>query len=1068
MKPRFSLSAFLSIIIVAGFMSPVQAQFFLSELPDWENPKVIGINKEPAHANFIPYASIDQALADSGLTYNSPYHLSLDGQWKFKWSENPDSRPTDFFNPEVSVNGWDDITVPSPWQMQGYGKPIYLNSQYPMESLMDGLFPPRVPREYNPVGSYRRTFSLPNDWDGRQVLIQFEGVKSGFYLWVNGEKVGYSEGSMTPAEFNITPHLKDGENTLAVEVYRWTDGAWLEDQDMWRMSGIYRSVNLISKPFVQLHDFFVKAGLDDEYTDGILNITADVRNNTMGVEGAATVEAYLFDQEGNPVGDAPIATAQTEHSMPSGTLVQAHLEAAVDNPEKWTAETPNLYNVVLVLKDDEGETLEITRSTTGFRSIEIKDKMFWVNGKEVKMKGVNLHDHDPLTGRYVSLEMMEKDVKLMKQNNLNAVRMAHYPHDRRYYELFDKYGLYVMDEANIETHGISFRKNMLPGSDPLWTDAVLDRGRSMVEAHKNHPSIVIWSMGNEAGHGENFEQMVSLVRTLDPTRYIHYQHRNRISDMYSYMYPSLEPLKENLYDPDIRKPIVLCEYAHSMGNSTGTMDEYMELMDKHPNFIAAFIWDWGDQGLLKEDEQGREFWAYGGDYGDEPNDANFNFNGIVFSDRTPQPALAKVKYSYQFVDISGTNLRNGEVRVDNKYSHINLDRFELRWALKEDGAVLQSGSVDDLDVAPGATGYFNLPIEAPELEAGREYWLDVSLHLKEDARWAKKGFKMAWEQLAMPYGVPVAEEMVVGNQAGLQVEESGKWVTVSNELFTIQISKADGSLSTYEYDGRSLISGPLEPNFWRATTDNDRAGWGDDLMAWQDAGANRKVREVEVVEAQDRVEVRVHGSLPVGETTYQTVYTILRNGAVQVDQQLAPTGTDIPMAIPKVGMQLQIDKDYENMHWYGRGPEENYADRKIGITVGEYSGPIDSLWVNYPYPQENGNREDVRWAAFTTEEGDGFIAVASEKLSISAWPYSLEDLEQATHINELPRRDYYTVNLDYKQQGVGGLDSWSDRARALPAYRLPTAESYRYSFFIQPYSEDMGDLRDLGNVQFPK
>lgn len=1068
MKLKSTIPALLFALIFAFNCQPLQAQFTLSTLPDWENPQVIGINKEPAHAVFVPYEDVETAIADSNHTFNSRYHQSLDGMWKFNWSESPGKRPENFYQQDYDVSGWNEITVPSPWQMQGFGQPIYLNAIYPIESIMGGLFPPRVPHDYNPVGSYLRTFSIPADWNERQVLIHFEGVKSAFYLWVNGEKVGYSEGSMTPAEFNITPYLKEGENTVAVEVYRWSDGSWLEDQDMWRMSGIYRSVYLVSKPYLYLRDFFVKAGLDDDYRDGILEITADVRNNTNEVEEPATVEAWLFDRQGKQVGDGPVASAKTEHSFPAGTMSQAHLKANIENPEKWTAETPNLYNVILVLKDGAGNIKEVTRTNTGFREIEIKNKMFLVNGEEVKLKGANLHDNDPVTGRTVSYENMLKDVKLMKQNNLNTVRMSHYPHDRKYYDLFDRYGLYVMDEANVETHGISFRKNQLPGSDPLWTDAILDRGRSMVEANKNYPSVVMWSMGNEAGHGENFEQMAALIRTTDPSRPIHYQHRNRISDMYSYMYPTLEHLQRVINNPDIHKPIILCEFVHSMGNSTGNLDEYMELMEENQNFIGVYIWDWVDQGLLKEDEQGRKFWAYGGDYGDDPNDGNFNFNGVVFSDRTPQPALAKVKYSYQYVKFNEIDLKSGTILLANNYDHTNLNKFELRWKLKEDGKAIQSGSMAELNAAPGEGIRLELPIETPDYQPGREYWLDVSLHLKKGTRWAEKGFKMAWEQFKMPYAVEPAQALAVEGSA-IQVDESGEVISVSNEQFNLEISKENGALQVYEYEGNSLISGPLEPNFWRATTDNDRAGWSDQLDTWRHAAENREVTSTEVTESgENRVEVTVKGTLSVGNSTYQTVYTILGNGAVQVNQTLTPAGKDVPPAIPKVGMSLRVDKDYETMQWYGRGPEENYWDRKTGISVGEYSGAIDSLWVDYSYPQENGNRDDIRWVAFTKSDGNGFIAVASELLNVSAWPYSVEDLEEATHINELPRRDFYTINLDYKQQGVGGTNTWTESARALPAYRLPTTESYSYRFFIQPYTPDMGDFRDVGNMQFPE
>ena len=1062
------LKVLLFLILLFG-NQVAQAQFALSKLPDWENPKTIGINKEPAHASIIPYPDIPSAVADSGHMPHSPYYESLDGQWKFKWSQNPQSRPRGFYKSNYDMSDWDDITVPSPWQMQGYGKPIYLNVRYPVESIMGGLYPPRAPKKRNPVGSYRRTFTVPDHWDRRQVLIHFGAVKSAFYIWVNGQKVGYSEGSMTPAEFNITPYLKKGENSLAVEVYRWSDGSWLEDQDMWRFSGIFRSVYLYSKPEEYLQDIFVHAGLDDHYENGKLHVTAKVRNNTAGRVPRGTVEAYLFNQSGEQIGDGPIVTTKTQAAMPAGTQGVADLRATVDHSKKWTAETPDLYTVVVVLKNSNGKTLDIVRSTTGFREIEIRDRMFLVNGHQVKLKGTNIHDHDPKTGRTVDYQTMLKDVKLMKRHNLNAVRMSHYPHDPRYYDLFDKYGLYIIDEANVETHGISFSDNLLPGSDPLWTDAVVDRARSMVQRDKNHPSIVIWSLGNEAGWGDNFKQMASYIRTADPSRPIHYQHMNSIADMMSYMYPSIGGLKHILNDPKIDKPIILCEFAHSMGNSTGNFDEYMDLMEQNRNLIGTFIWDWVDQGLRKKDDQGNWFWAYGGDYGDDPNAGNFNINGVVFPDRKPQPALAKVKYSYQYVKFGAADLEKGQIWLKNEYDFINLNHFNLEWSLNEDGKTIQSGSVRDLDIAPDQTKRLELPIKTPDLQPGREYWLNVSLHLKKDTRWAESGFETAWQQIKMPYAVANTPPMATKGLQSIHVNQSGNDIMVSNSNFKAVISRKNGALQQYQYQGKDLISSPLEPNFWRAKTDNDRAGWKDQLDSWKRAAENRKVTNVSVNNSGDqRVEVVVNGTLPVGQSTYQTTYTILGNGVIKVEQKVTPTGNNIPPDIPKVGMEMHISKKYGKMTWYGRGPQENYWDRKKGITVGRYSGLIDSLWTDYVYPQENGNRSDVRWVVFTNEAGNGLMAVASSKLSVSAWPYSLSDLQQATHIDELPRRDYYTVNLDYKQQGVGGTDTWTPNARALPEYRLPTSKSYHYSYYLRPVSSDMKDFRDVANQAFPE
>ena len=1062
LSPKVLSALFFSFFLCS---SQINAQYSLANLPDWENPRIIGINTEPARSISIPYGDIESALADNDFTFSSEFHKSLNGKWKFKWSENQAQKPTEFYSNNFDVSGWDDIEVPGTWQMQGYGMPIYLNQVYPMQELMGGeLHPPLVPKDYNPIGSYKKTFKVPDGWDERQTFIHFGGVKSGFYLWVNGQKVGYSEGSMTPTEFNITPFLKNGNNTLAVEVMRWTDGSWIEDQDMWRFSGIFRDVFLFSKPGIYIQDFFVKAGLDDVYQDGELEVEVEVRNNTNSAIDQQEVDVYLYDSSQNLVTQL---SGLTGDALPAGTHNVARVRTIIPNVNKWNAETPYLYTVIMVLKDEDGNIREVARTNTGFRTVEIHDNMFMVNGNEVKLKGANVHEHDPYKGRAIDFKWVEKDVRMMKQSNFNTMRMAHYPHHRYYYQLADKYGLYVIDEANIESHGISFRKEVLPGSDPNWQDAIIDRGRSMVEANKNHPSIVIWSLGNEAGHGENFELMASYIRTMDPDRLIHYQHMNYIADMASYMYPPVNSLKNILNDPNINQPVILCEFAHSMGNSTGNLDEYMQLMAENRNLIGVYVWDWVDQGLYKEDSDGSWFWAYGGDYGDDPNDGNFGVNGLVGPDRKPHPALEKVKYSYQFVEFGAGNLKSGGISVTNKYADYNLSNFTLNWSLSEDGEELQSGTLEELEVVPGRTEYITLPFEEPEIKAGREYFLTVSLHLKEDHVWADKGFKMAWQQFEIPYAIQEAPELSHSAVAPFSLQESDEMVQVENDEINISVSKETGALTSIAHQGVELIEGPLEPTFWRATTDNDRAGWGQALNAWKDASENRTISSVEVKSLSDyKVEVKVAGSVPVGQSTFGITYTILADGTVEVSYSLKPLGENLPEVIPKIGMQMQLPDTYQSVTWFGRGPQETYSDRKLGISVGQYTSDMDSMWTNYVYPQENGNRTDVRWAAFIDDEGSGLTVVAEEEINLSVWPYTLEDLEEATHTNELPRRNFYTVNLDYAQQGVGGTNSWSRSARALPAYQLPTSNSYGYKFSIRPYNLRMGALRDFTNYSF--
>jgi len=1048
-KPR--TLALLLFGMVASASYSVFAQKSENMLPDWENSQVIGINKEPPYYSFMHYPDQQSAFADSTLEVHTPYYQSLDGQWHFHFSKNPAERPKDFYTTAFNDNKWAKIPVPGMWQLEGYGRPIYLNNRYPFHPDYPA-HPPLVNADNNSVGSYLTTFTVPQDWDGRDVFIHFDGVESAFYIWVNGEKVGYSQGRMTPAEFNLTPFLKKGKNRLAVEVYQWSDGSYLEDQDMWRYSGIFRPVYLYSTPKEHLEDFFVRSSLDDRYENGLMHITAKVRNSSDDNYPPATVEAYLYDQQGKLVGNGPIAQTKTITDIPAGTDGIAELYAQVPKPEKWTAETPNLYTVVLVLKDANGHVLEAARTTTGFRNIEIKDGMLLVNGVPVKLKGVNMQDFDPYHGRAVDFKWIEKDVKLLKQANINTVRMSHYPHDPRYYALFDKYGMYVLDEADLESHGM-LERELLPGSDPLWTNACVDRMARMIARDKNHPSVIIWSLGNEAGYGENFAIMAAYARAVDPSRPIHYEQMNSVADMVSHMYPTPSDLQHMAMDPTIHKPIFMCEYDHSMGNSTGGLTAYWDLINHYKNLIGGCIWDWVDQGLYKKDAKGKMFWAYGGDYGDVPNDGNFNINGFVNPDRTPHPAYYEIKHVYQYVTFTAGDLSKGQIMIHNGYFHASLRNDDIHWSLTQNGQEIQSGVIDTLTTPADGWVRLQLPIKEPMLKAGSEYWLNLKVTLKNKEYWADKGFTVAWDQFKMPWAVAPAPQLGEADGTPVQVDQSGDAISLSGTSFKVVIDKQTGALQSYNWNGKEMINGPLSPNFWRAPTDNDKAGWRGELDAWKNAGKERKVTSVNVTKQDDQsVMVAVKGTLPVGESTWQVAYTIYENGVVKVEESLTPIG-QVPPCIPKIGMTLRIPKEFKTMSWYGRGPQENYIDRQTGATVGIYSGLVGSLWTDYVRPQDNGNRDGVRWVRFTNAAGQGLMAVGAPTLSISAWPYSLEDLEQASHIDELPTRDYITVNLDDKQMGVGGIDTWSRNARALPEYRLPADQPYHYTFYLLHYQK---------------
>ena len=678
---------------------------------DWENPAVFGINKEPYHCSLLPYQDAESAI--KGTREASKFHQSLNGKWKFHWVGKPADRPMDFFKPEYDVSSWDEIPVPSNWQLQGYGIPIYTNVAYPFPAD-----PPHIPHDYNPVGSYRTSFAVPDGWKGRRVFIHFAGVESAFYLWVNGEKVGYSQGSMTPAEFDITDYVIEGENILAVEVYRWSDGSYLEDQDMWRLSGIFRDVFLFSSPQVHLRDFFARCSLDSEYRDAVLKVTAKIRNHSAeNSAGPHSLDVVLLDAEGKRVGNKPLAEGRLE-GIEAGAEGVLDLEAEVPNPRKWSSESPYLYTLLLSLKNTAGEVVEVESCSFGFRVVEIKAGQLWVNGVSVLLKGSNRHEHDPYCGRAMPLDRMIQDIELLKRFNFNTVRTSHYPDDPKWYDLCDMYGIYLIDEANLEGHGLGYELDKTLGNKPEWEAAHIDREEAMVERDKNHPSVIIWSMGNESGSGCNFEACARAIRDLDPTRPIHYERMNEVADIDSTMYPHLDDLIA-VAQQNTDKPFIMCEYAHAMGNAVGNLKEYWEAIEKYPRLIGGCIWEWADHGLpleadVEPDENGERpwFWAYGGDFDDYPNDGCFCMDGLVFPDRRIPPKMWEVKKVYQYVALEPMDILKGEVRVRNKHFFTNLNSFDVAWTLSEDGYVIQEGVLEPLDVARARRKRSRFPLSA--------------------------------------------------------------------------------------------------------------------------------------------------------------------------------------------------------------------------------------------------------------------------------------------------------------------------------------------------------------------
>jgi beta-galactosidase len=1015
----------------------------MGALPDWENPEMIGRNKEPGHCTLIPFASIEQAL--SGDKAASPFFKSLNGNWKFHWAKNPDERPVEFYTPSFDSSKWKIIPVPSNWQLHGYGRALYSNVRYPFKKD-----PPRVtgepPENYtayemrNPVGSYLTTFTIPESWNGRQVFIHFDGVQSAFYLWINGKQVGYSQGSMTPAEFNITPYLKKGENTLAAEVYRWSDGSYLEDQDFWRISGIYRDVYLFSAPSVHIRDFFVLSDLDKEYRDAALSITADIQNYGDEAVKNYSLEVTLLDN-GKPVG-MPVLMQETISVKP-GTSMVVSAKARVSNPRKWSAETPYLYTVLLILRDSSGAVIEIEQCRFGFRKVEIRDRKLWVNGMPVLLKGVNRHEVDADRGRVMLEESMLADILLMKRHNINTVRTCHYPDTPRWYELCDEYGIYLVDEANIESHGMGYGSESL-GHPPEWKKAHVDRVMSMVERDKNHPSIIIWSLGNEAGPGNNFKASAAAIRARDTSRPIHYERMNSIADMDSVMYPSVRWL-ESAGKSTSKKPFFICEYAHAMGNAIGNLKEYWDVIESHERLIGGCIWDWVDQGLRKKTPTGDrmtgiedtpavcaplrpgEYFAYGGDFGDYPNDNNFCINGVIQPDRQVTPKLLEVKKVYQYIAIKPEDLEKGAVKVRNKYQFTSLKDFNISWTVSEDGTVIQHGTVHGPDTPPGETGILVIPFKQPELKPGAEYLLRIGFLLKDKTSWADKGHEVASAQMRIPWDVPAAPLMKLNNMPPLEVTENPGSYTITGKNFTIVFDRKQGTISTYVYDGKTLLksddTAPAGPvfNAWRYPTDNDKALVG----GWYQAGLNELSRTVKecTIKGTPGSTVRIQTTAEITgkddcRFTHNVSWYVLGNGCILMENTVIPHGA-LP-DLPKIGVRMTVPEAYEQLAWYGRGPHENYPDRKTSADIGLYRSTVSEQFVPYIRPQENANKEDTRWLALTDKDGNGLMAIGHPTLSFTALQYAPEDYEGTRHPVDLTPRKESILCLDYRQCGLGG------------------------------------------------
>jgi beta-galactosidase/beta-glucuronidase len=1017
--------------------------------PDWQNPLVLQQNRQPAHASRLPYP--DEASALSMERGATPFFLLLNGRWQFQYLGAPHAAPAGFETVEFDSSDWDAIPVPSNWQMLGYGRPNYTNVNYPYP-----VDPPYVPDD-NPTGLYRRTFYLPETWAGRQVELVFEGVDSAYYVWVNGQKVGYSQVPHLPAEFDITGLVQPGENTVAVEVFQWSDGSYLEDQDMWRLSGIFRDVYLVATPQVHLQDVRVRTLLDGAYRDAVLDVQVKVQNRAARAAGAYCLTAKLLDAAGEVVFEQPIQSALT---LNGGEQAGVGAQIAVKAPRLWSAEDPYLYSLLLTLTGPDGTMLEVEHFRTGFRQVEIKGGVFYVNGAAIKMQGVNRHETHPDLGHAVSYDSMVKDIVLMKQHNINTVRTSHYSNDTRWLDLCDEYGLYVVGEADLEAHGFNPIGNWdYPASHPDWKEAHVERAARMFERDKNHASIVMWSLGNESGFGPNIQAMADFFHANDPTRPVHYERTRELAatDVVSVMYPTVAYLEnegQNLAgDP---RPFFMCEYAHAMGNGPGNIREYWETIRKYPRLMGGCIWEWVDHSVRMHTAEGEEWFAYGGDFGDQPNDGDFCVDGLNWPDRVPYPGLIEYKKIIEPVAVEALDLKAGKLRLSNRYAFLSLAHLEGHWSLCRDDRVLAEGRLPELNVAAGATLDVILPYRWPVAVAGAEYWLNLSFSLANDTLWAKRGYELAWAQFKLPVETPALPAPNFANFAPLEVSEGPQSVLVKGSDFELTFDTFRGTLGSWAWNGVPLLMTGPRLNVWRAPTDNDI----NVAREWRKAGYDRMQHRVERVEmdaGHEEVQFRVHSVLG-GYSLWAAfgvdyLFRVLANGEVAITTTVKPLQDVLP-ELPRLGLQLTLPGEFERFTWYGRGPHENYVDRKDSAKVGIYTGSVMEQYVPYVFPQENGNKSDVRWAALTDLRGVGLVAIAQPLLNVSAHYFTPEDFTAAAHTYELKAREDITLNLDYEQDGLG---SNSCGPVPLDKYKLQAGE-YEFSLRLKPFSRDAGSL----------
>ncbi|ANI90809.1 glycoside hydrolase [Arachidicoccus ginsenosidimutans] len=1011
-----------------------------------EDPECIGINKEPAHAILMPYGSMSEAL--NADRFASSFCKSLDGNWKFNYVDWPQKRPVDFYKPDYDVSHWADINVPSNWQVEGYGTPNYSNYTYIFQKDFPHVMstPPVSYTTYeqrNPVGSYRRDFELPASWQGRRIFVTFDGVDAGFFLWINGHKVGYSVNSRNAAEFDITKYVKPGKNIIAAEVYRFTVGSYLEDQDMWRLSGIFRNVTLWSSPDEHIRDFFIKTDLDNQYKNATEKISVKVKNYGSSATAPQTLKAVLYDEQKSVKG------ASAETSVPAlqpGEEVLVSVNFPVKNPEKWTAETPVLYTTVLTLTNGKGNNTEILSSQTGFRKIEIKGRLFLVNGVPIKLKGVNRHENWPDDGHAITREQMIRDIILIKQANCNHVRTCHYSDDPYWYELCDKYGIYLVAEANLECHGSWDEFN----EDPRIKAAIIDRNVANVESFKNHPSVIIWSLGNECGSGgSNFRAALRTIKTIDSTRPTHYQGfgigDNNPADIDSEMYTDVDNLEKHAKDKTLVKPFYLCEYAHSMFNSMGSVDEYNDLFNKYPALLGGAIWEWQDQGIYNNRDPKHPITAYGGGFGEVPNDHYFIHKGVVFSNRNPKPQYPELKHAYQWISIAAKDFDKQIFTISNRYQFANLNNFSAKWELSENGNVIASGDFKTGNIAPQKEKDIKIPYKLKP-RAGSEYFVRIAFYTTKDLLWANKGYEVASQQILLPASAP--ETRITDNGEDITVNDASQFITVKGSRFLLEFDKTKGTFSKMLENNTELLQangGPML-HLWRAPHQiddmwayRDWMKYGLNSLSWKAENVAYKKAASNLVE----ISVDLRGTGRNGFwVEHHVAYTINGKGVINVSNDVKFSSSDIVLA--HIGVRYFLNKSMDSVQYYGRGPMENYADRKQGSDVGNYYSSVEELMTPYEKPMECGNHEDVRTVSLLDAGGNQFSVIHTDSLfQFSALPYSDEEMENVEYRIDLPKSNHTVLCIEHKTLGVGSNGCGPRPLEKYRVYSRPTSFSYQ-------------------------